>query len=153
MNETHLVWLFAVGFPLFFALMWLLVTRILSLFGWSKFVTPFGHDRPVPADARRFSMATMVIGRWPGGVRYKNAMTVWLDARGVWLRPVIFFRIFHPMLHFGWDAVANIEPRKQLWIEAHQLSFRRDLPPLTFVGSAGQAIFDQWQSYGGGRPA
>lgn len=153
MNETHLVWLFAVGFPLFFAALWLSVMRILSWFGWSKFVTAFGSDRPVPADARRFSMATMVIGRFPGGVSYKNAMTVWLNRGGVWLRPAIFFRMFHPLLHFGWDAVADIEPRKQLWIQAYHLTFRRDLPPMIFAGGAGQALFDQWHSYGGGRPA
>jgi hypothetical protein len=91
MNETHLVWIFAVGFPLFFVAMWLLVTRILSFVGWSKYLPAFAWDRPIPADAERFSWATMVIGRFPGGVSYKNAMNVWLDQRGIYLRPPLFF--------------------------------------------------------------
>src|SRR3546814_11666525 len=72
MNETHLIWIFAIGFPLFFVAMWLLVTRILSRVGWSKYLPAFAWDRPIPADARRFSWATMVIGRFPGGVSYRK---------------------------------------------------------------------------------
>lgn len=153
MNDTHLIWLFALGFPLFFVAIWLFVVRILSWVGWSKYLAAFAWDRPIPPDARRYGWATMVIGRFPGGVSYKNAMNVWIDARGFYLRPPVFFRLFHPPLHFGWDAVAAIEPRQTFWIKAWQLAFRRDVPMLTFGGAAGQALFDAWQSRGGGRPA
>ena len=153
MNETHLIWIFALGFPLFFAALWLFVARLLSWFGWSKFLPVFVWDRPIPPDARRFSWATMVVGRFPGGVSYKNAVNVWLDQRGLYLRPSFFFRMFHPPLHIGWDQVASVEPRKTLWVKAVQLTFRRDVPMLTFGGGAGQAILEQWQARHGGRPA
>ncbi|SKB67819.1 hypothetical protein [Sphingopyxis flava] len=153
MNEAHLVWIFAVGFPLFFAAMWLIVTRILSLLGWSKYLPAFAWDRSIPADARRFSWATMVIGRFPGGVSYKNVMNVWLDQHGIYLRPPVLFRLFHPPLHIGWEQIGSIEPRKTLWIKAWSLALRRDVPILTFGGGAGQAIYDHWQVRHGGRPA
>ncbi|WOF44836.1 hypothetical protein KNJ79_08105 [Sphingopyxis indica] len=152
MNNTHLIWIFALGFPLFFVAMWLFIARILSWAGWSKFLPAFAWDRPVPDHVRRHSLATMVIGRFPGGVSYRNAVSVWIDERGFYLRPMILFRLFHPLLHIGWDQVASIEPRKTLWIKAHQLSFRRDVPMLTFGGSAGQSLFDAWQARNGGRP-
>ncbi len=150
MNETYLIALFAIGFPSFFVALWIGVVRLVSWFGWSKYLPEFAWDRPIPPDARRFSWVTMVIGRFPGGVSYKNAMNVWLDARGIYLRPPAFFRLFHPPLHFRWDAIAVVEPRKTLWIQAFRMSFRRDAPMLTFGGDAGQAIFDGWHSYGGG---
>src|SRR3546814_8833951 len=56
------------------------------------------------------------------------------DARGLYLRPLKFFSLFHPPLHIGWDAIANLEPRKTLWIQVYHISFRRDVPMLTFGG-------------------
>ena len=146
MDQSNLIWMFALGFPLFFAAVWVFVARILSTIGWSKYLPAFAWDHPVPPAARRFSWATMVVGRFPGGVSYNNAMTVWIDQRGVYLRPSILFRIFHPTLHFGWDQVASIEPRKTLWIKAAQLSFRRDVPMLTFGGRAGKSILEHWHT-------
>src|SRR3546814_3992175 len=78
-------------------------------------------------------------------------MNFWIDARGLYLRPLKFFSLFHPPLHIGWDAIANLEPRKTLWIQVYHISFRRDVPMLTFGGRAGRAIFDAWHSYGGGQ--
>src|SRR3546814_6377403 len=39
-------------------------------------------------------------------------------------------------------SIANLEPRKTLWIQVYHISFRRDVPMLTFGGRAGRAIFD-----------
>src|SRR3546814_394341 len=153
MSETQLIWFLATGFLLFFIAIGLLVIRLLSWFGWSKYLPAFAWDRPIPPDARRFSWASMFIGRFPGGVSYRNAMNIWIDARGLYLRPLKFFSLFHPPLHIGWDAIANLEPRKTLWIQVYHISFRRDVPMLTFGGRAGRAIFDAWHSYGGGQRA
>src|SRR3546814_11726490 len=112
MNETHLIWIFAIGFPLFFVAMWLLVTRILSRVGWSKYLPAFAWDRPIPADARRFSWATMVIGRFPGGVSYRNAINVWIDQRGIYLRPPVFFSMFRSEeLRGGKECVSTCRSR------------------------------------------
>src|SRR3546814_1963838 len=79
MSETQLIWLLATGFLLFFIAIGLLVIRLLSWFGWSKYLPAFAWDRPIPPDARRFSWASMFIGRFPGGVSYRNAMNIWID--------------------------------------------------------------------------
>src|SRR3546814_19252280 len=93
--------------------MWLLVTRILSWVGWSKYLHAFAWDRPIPADARRFSWATMVIGRFPGGVSYRIANHVWIDQRGIYLRTPVFLRLFLPPLHLVGDQITATQPRKK----------------------------------------
>src|SRR3546814_4470737 len=92
MNDTHLIWIFALGFPLLFILMWLGIIRLLSWFGWSRYLPEFACDRPVPPDAQRYSMASMVIGRFPGGISYRSAMNIWIDTGGLYLRPLAIFR-------------------------------------------------------------
>src|SRR3546814_9286824 len=88
----------------------------------------------------------MFIGRFPGGVSYRNAMNIWIDARGLYLRPLKFFSLFHPPLHIGWDAIANLEPRKTLWIQVYHISFRRDVPMLTFGGRRSEEHTSELQS-------
>src|SRR3546814_11621660 len=78
-------------------------------------------------------------------------MNIWIDTGGLYLRPLAIFRLFHPLLHIRWDAIASIEPRKTLWVKAHQFTFRRDVPMMTFGQPAGQAIFDRWQAHHGDR--
>jgi len=153
MNDTHLIWILALGSPLFFVALWLGIIRLLSWFGWSRYLPEFACERSVPPDAQRYAMASLVIGRFPGGVSYRSAMNVWIDTGGFYLRPLAIFRLFPPLLHVRWYAIASIEPRKTLWVKAHQLTFRRDVPMMTFGHSAGQAIFDRWQAHHGGRPA
>src|SRR3546814_12257100 len=77
-------------------------------------------------------------------------MNIWIDTGGLYLRPLAIFRLFHPLLHIRWDAIASIEPRKTLWFKAHQFTFRRDVPMMTFGQPAGQAIFDRWPAHHGG---
>lgn len=149
-DQSLLILIFGLGFALFFVAMWLFVLRILALFGWSKFLPAFAWDHPIAPDARHYSWASMVIGRFPGGISYRNAMDVWIDQRGVYLRPAFLMKLFHPTLHFGWDTIASVKPRKTLWVKAGQISFHRDVPMLTFGGKAGQAIIEVWQVRGGG---
>ncbi len=150
MDQSVMIWIFALGFPVFFVAMWLLAMRVMAWLGWSKLQTAFQWDREVPAAARHFSWASMVIGRFPGGASYRNAMNVWIDQRGIYLRPIFLFKLFHPTLHFGWDAIASVEVRKILLLETGQIHFRRDLPMLSFRGRSARAVIEAWQAHGGG---
>ena len=143
MIENNL-WLLPLLFPVFFVAMWVFIVRIFSL-RWSKLARRFEWEGPIPERATHFSGATMVIGRWPGAVSYRNAMHVWLDERGFFLRPLLLFRMFHPPLHIGWDSIEEVQPRKILQ-QTYQIRLVRDLPILTFGGTAGQALFDRWKA-------
>ena len=142
--ETWQIVLMALGFPLLMAAMFVLVARIVSWMGWSKFARHFRWDRPEPSHAERFGWQTIVFGSFPGAASYRNAMTVWLDDAGIYLKPVFFFRMFHPMLHIGWSEIAQVEPRKVLAIQSYKVSLARDLPPLTMAGRSGEAALARW---------
>ena len=144
MMETWQIVLMVLAFPLLMAGMFVLVARIVSWMGWSKFARHFRWDRPEPGNAERFGWQTMVIGSFPRAASYRNAMTVWLDDAGIYLRPCVFFRMFHPMLHIGWKDVSSVERRKLLALESYHVSLARDLPALTMAGRSGDAMFDRW---------
>jgi len=144
MMETWQIVLMALAFPLFMVGMFVLVARITSWMGWSKFARHFLWDRPEPGNAERFGWQTMVIGSFPRAASYRNAMTVWLDDAGIYLRPSLFFRMFHPMLHIGWKDIAAVEPRKVLALQSYKVSFARDLPPLTMAGRSGEGVLERW---------
>lgn len=145
MTEDKLIWLLPLLFPLFFVGMWLFVARIMSWLGWSKFARDFQWEGPIPEGATHFSFATMVIGGWPSAASYRNAIHVWLDERGIFLRPLLLFRMFHPPLHIGWDAVEEVQPRKLLR-QIYQIRLARGLPMLTFGEKGGRALFEHWQT-------
>ena len=144
MMETWQIVLLALGFPLLMAGMFVLGAWIASLLGWSKLARHFRWDRTEPGNAERFGWQTLVIGTFPGAASYRNAMTVWLDDAGIYLKPVFFFRMFHPMLHIGWSEIAEIESRKVLAIQSYKVSLARDLPPLTMAGRSGEAALERW---------
>ena len=144
MMETWQIVLIALAFPLLMAGMVVLVARIISWMGWSKFAQHFRWDRPEPGNAERLGWQTMVIGSFPRAASYRNAMTVWLDDAGIYLRPSLFFRMFHPMLHIGWKEISAIEPRKLMALQSYKVSFVRDLPALTMAGRSGESVLDRW---------
>ena len=142
--ETYQIVLLALAFPVFFVGMFVLVARIVSWMGWSRLARHFRWDRPIPDQATRFGWQTIAIGQFPLTASYRNAMNIWLDDAGVYLRPPALFRMFHPPLHIGWDSIANVEPRKLLAIQSYRVSLDRDAPGITMAGQSGEAVLERW---------
>ncbi len=136
--------LMVVGFVLFFAALSVLVFRIVSWVGWTRLQSRFAWDRPVPASATRYGWQTVVIGEFPRAASYRNAMNVWLDDAGIYLRPPAAFALFHPMLHLDWRRVTAAEPHRLLGIRTCRVSLDGDAPAVTFGGRAGEAVLEHW---------
>lgn len=153
MEQDFPVWL-AFLFPVFFAALWVSVTRVISWLGWSPLARRFVFDRPLPDGATRYGSQSLAIGDSLFTIaNYSNCVNIWVDQRGLYMRPQIFFRLFHPMLHVRWDQIAAVEERKGLVRGGTRLSFRTDAPPVMMRGRSGRAVAEHWHSYGGGSRA
>ena len=153
MEQDFPVWL-AFLFPVFFVAMWVLVSRIISWMGWSAFVARFAFDRQVPPDATRYGSQSLMIGdKLFRAASYNNCMNIWVDQRGLYLRPQLIFRLFHPLIHIRWDQVVQAEVRTGFLKGGTRLSFKADVPVITMRGRSGQAVAERWQASGAGKAA
>lgn len=146
--DGWMIALLVVGFVGFFALMFVLVFRIMAWLGWSRLERHFSWDRPVPDGATLYSWQTIAIGEFPRAASYRNAMNVWLDDAGVYLRPPAAFAAFHPLLHIDWRRIDSVEPRKLLAIKSYRVLLDQGAPPITMAGRSGEAVFERWSRQG-----
>ena len=153
MEQDFPVWLVFL-FPVFFVALWVLVMRVISWMGWSALAARFAFDRPLPDDATRYGSQSLAIGESVITIaNYSNCVNVWIDQRGFYMRPQIFFRLFHPMLHIRWDQIAQVEVRTGFLNGRTQLVFRTDAPVVAMRGRSGRAVAEHWHSYGAGNAA
>lgn len=138
--------------PIFFVALWVAASRIISWLGWSPLAARFAFDRPLPDDVKRYGSQSLSIGE-SLFANYNNCVNIWIDQRGLYMRPQIFFRLFHPMLHIRWDQIAKVEVREGFLNRGARLVFRSDTRTITMRGRSGRAIIDTWHSYGGGSRA
>ena len=149
MKQEVPVWL-GVLFPVAFLCMWIVVSFILSRFGWARLAERFQSDRPIPSGARRFLWQSMSVGSKFGSPGYNNCINVWIDEQALYLRPSLPFRAFHPLLRIHWRDVVSVAPRKVMIFKTVELIPRHGAPSLVFSGRSGRAITERWQSTGGG---
>jgi hypothetical protein len=147
------VWLELIFLPLF-AVFWCFVVFVISRFGWSNLADRFAATTGVPHDATRYLWQNMATRRLPLiGPGYNNAINIWLNAEGVWMRPSLPFRMGHALLFLPWSEMVSIDRNKILFSNVYKLQMRGDFLPLTFYGRSGKAIYDHWLSRSpGNRP-
>ena len=119
--ENSLSWLlpsFAVVFPFLFVGMWCLILRFLSsASGWSRLATRFHLQGSFDGKRHHFQSANM------NGVNFKSALVIGARPNGLYLAPVMFFRLFHPPLVIPWSEI-HAEPVKKWWYTGYRLTFR-----------------------------
>ena len=118
--ENSLSWLlpsFAVVFPFLFVGMWCLILRFLSsASGWSRLATRFHLQGSFDGKRHHFQSANM------NGVNFKSALVIGARPNGLYLAPVMFFRLFHPPLVIPWSEI-HAEPVKKWWYTGYRLTF------------------------------
>lgn len=132
--------------------LWMAVIRMLAAMGWDRLAARFTATSDDHVGARRFGMQSLYIDKSEGakrlssGVSYNNAITIWLDSSGLAMRPLLPFRVFHPLLRMAWAEVESMVSDKMLFFRVYKLQLRGDFPLLTFYGASGKAIYDHWQT-------
>lgn len=85
--------------------LWIGVVHLVArIGGWRRAATVFATDREVDGDPFPGSSAML-----NGMARYRNTLTVVVSDDGVYIRPIMLFRLSHEPLFIPFSAVTAIE--------------------------------------------
>jgi hypothetical protein len=116
--------IFPFVFPLFFVGMWCLVLRILSFVsGWAQLAELFYHPEKFRGKYYRFQSARIK------EVSFSCALEMGVNEKGLYLIPMILFRLFHKPLLIPWREIHS-EPFRKFLFHGYRLTFA-SLPNIT----------------------
>lgn len=112
-NETLVLLLILVAFPLVFGMMWCGVLFLLShLSGWRRLAERYRASGQSGGHEFRWQSG------YVGAVSYRNCLNVRVGPSGVSLALVRPLHVFHPDLQIPWAALSNPQSMKVLWHES-----------------------------------
>ncbi|WAT18120.1 hypothetical protein OZN62_00655 [Aurantiacibacter sp. MUD11] len=116
------VWSIAIGFLLFFAALWLLVTTVLhNLSGWAKLQRAFPYEPAHVLESMRFVSGAM--GYLPlGGVQYGQCLSLDVCRTGLRVRVWRIFGIVSRPFLVPWRDI-TVTPRRVLFFPCYRLGF------------------------------
>ncbi len=113
MKSANFLWLLPIIFPLYFAFLWVTITFLISRMGWNRLREFVVRPETIahPPTGRSFGMNGARIGM----ANYNNCLTVIVAANGLYMRPIVLFKLFHPPLLIPWSAFSDYRTKKVLW--------------------------------------
>lgn len=90
-------------FPVYFVSLWVLVAFISSRFGWIHLHREFGSR--APANGKWLGWRSMRIN-W---MHYRNSIVIYIDETGLYMKPMILFRLFHAPVLIPWERFSKSE--------------------------------------------
>jgi hypothetical protein len=89
------------SFPILFIAGWILVSFIMSRMGWRQLAKQYRTKRRYS-----FGSGDLISARinW---IRYKRCLMFIHDMEGMYLRPMILFRLFHPPIFIPWREMSE----------------------------------------------
>ena len=90
---------FGYYFPFLFAGLWVLVSFIISRAGWAALAANYSTSIPFKGHNVGFISASI------NGANYNNSLILKYNEVGIYLRPIIFFRLFHRPLFIPWREI------------------------------------------------
>jgi hypothetical protein len=96
-------------FPVFFIGMWTLVTFFISRMGWNDLAKNYQYDDVFTGT--RIGMISASIN----SANYKNSLVLKYNKDGIYLRPVIMFRMFHKPILIPWKEIKEVRDRKVIF--------------------------------------
>jgi len=103
---------FPYWFPFVFVGGWLLVTRLASWTGWSRFAARYPAPARPPGES--FNVNSARFGFWSS---YNNAVNCIPTKWGLYLYPFILFRPWHAPFLVPWSSVVSLDRRKPFLFE------------------------------------
>lgn len=106
-NQTELApWVIPTIFLPAFAAMWLLVNFVLYKVSWTKLQERFREDEKI--NNERIGIISMRF-RW---INYNNMITAYATPHGLYLKPILFFRLFHKPVLIPWKEIRAIREER-----------------------------------------
>ena len=101
--------------PLLFAGSWILISFIISRAGWADLVTHYQTNTAFIG--RRVGIISASIN----SANYKNSLILKFNEDGIYLRPIILFRLFHKPILIPWKEIKEIQDKKFLFFSYKKL--------------------------------
>jgi hypothetical protein len=139
MNEIPASVFFALFVP-FFLGMWILVARILSAFGWSKLADRYTALSAPSPDAKKILWQSASFGDTAMSPNYSSCINAWVDSNGIYLRPSLMFRLFHPMLFLRWNDLQIVEEVNSFFVKSVKIRIAGITPILVARGRLATAF-------------
>lgn len=89
-------------FPMFFIGLWLLVSFVLSLMGWSSLARHYKTDNVF------YGRNIGICSGYINSVKYKNVLVVKYNEQGIHLSVIFIFRFCHPAVFIPWDEIKKV---------------------------------------------
>jgi hypothetical protein len=102
-------------FPFFFVGMWVLVTFIISRVGWSKLAD--NYEMIEPFTGQRVGIISASINN----ANYNNSIILKYNEAGLYLKPIILFRLFHKPILIPWKEIKEVRDRNILLFSYKEL--------------------------------
>jgi len=110
--------LFPLLFPFMFVGMWFFVLRMLSIMsGWTKLAERFGTTETFDGSYYRFQSGKM------NQVNFSSSLEIGVNAKGLYLVPMIIFRPFHTALLIPWSEF-QAEAFRIFFFKGYRLALR-----------------------------
>ncbi|MDJ1506675.1 hypothetical protein [Xanthocytophaga agilis] len=103
-------------FPVFFVSIFVGVIFLISQFGWARLASSYRNDSPF--EGKHIGIITARINR----VNYKNCLSLKCNEEGLYMRPILFFRLFHPPVLIPWKDIVDVKEKKILFFTTKKLT-------------------------------
>jgi hypothetical protein len=122
-NLESLVYIFPLGFILWGSF----VLFVISRFGWNKFA--YKYESETPLNLARIGIASVKVGM----INYNNSFTLSCNNLGLFLKPLLLFRMGHQPIFIPFKDIKSIEDKKRFGFSFISISYQDDnLPDLAF---------------------
>lgn len=140
------IYIVLVLFALAFSAVWLIAMLIISSLGWKQLAYNYRLEGTLPPNSVRYAFQSARAGEGFTSPRYNSCMHGWIDSSGLYLRPAMLFRIFHPMLLIRWSDIKAIKPPKMGWLGGQHLDLGTHSTGITLFGRLGRAVVTEWSA-------
>src|SRR3977135_2062016 len=96
-------------FPFLFAGMWILITFIISRMGWSDLSAHYETINPF------LGQRVGIISASINSANYNNSLILKYNEVGIYLRPIIIFRLFHKPILIPWTEIKEVRNKNILF--------------------------------------
>jgi hypothetical protein len=99
---------FAIIFPLYFLTLWIGISYLIAkMGGWRALAARFRTSGEFSGATWSFQGAAMRLG-----TRYNGCLTVGANNQGLFIRPFVFFRAWHPPLFVPWTEITVVPQQR-----------------------------------------
>lgn len=124
--------------PFLFIGMWILITFIVSKMGWADLVANYQSDAVFTGN--RVGIISASINK----TNYNNALILKYNEEGIYLKPILIFRLFHKPVLIPWKEIKEVRDKKILFYTYKEL-----IVGQPFVATIGirNTVFSSLENY------